>query len=72
MNLLLQRNDETCSWLSCDDVVSCSYGKVGSAAMRTYGVVPAAIAARQIQSHLDHGWVDASPLFLAQSTNATK
>jgi hypothetical protein len=56
VNLLLQRNDEICLWLSCDDVVSCSYGKVGSAAMRTYAVVPAETATSQIQSHLDHGW----------------
>ena len=59
MTLLLQRNGELCSWLSSinGELVSCSYGTVGSAAMKTYGVVPAAIAARQIQSHLEHGWV---------------
>ena len=61
MNLLIQRNDEICLWLSSGDMVSCSYGTAGSAAMRTYGVVPAAVAARQIQSHLDHGWVVIRP-----------
>ena len=56
MNLLLWRNDETCLWLSSGDVVSCSYGKVGKAAMKTYAVVSKEVAESQIQSHLDHGW----------------
>jgi hypothetical protein len=56
VTVFLRRNDDTCLWLSSGDVVSCSYGKVGSAAMKTYAVVPVEVAESQIQAHLDHGW----------------
>ena len=56
ITLLMQRNGELCLWLSCGDMVSCSYGIVGNAAMKGYGVVQREIAKQQIQSHIEHGW----------------
>ena len=58
MNLLIQRNDEICLWSSsCNgDMVSCSYGTAGRAAMRLYCSVPAEVARTQIQAHLGKGW----------------
>ena len=56
MNLLIQRNDEICLWLSSGDRVSCSYGTVGSAAMKLCCSVPAEVARTQIQAHLSKGW----------------
>jgi hypothetical protein len=56
MNLLIQRDDETCLWLSSGDMVSCSYGTAGRAAMKLYCSVPADVARTQIQAHLSKGW----------------
>ena len=58
MNLLIQRNDEICLWSSsCNgDMVSCSYGTVGRAAMKLCCSVPAEVARTQIQAHLSKGW----------------
>ena len=56
MNLLIQRNDEICLWLSSGDMVSCSYGTAGSAAMKLCCSVPAEVARTQIQAHLSKGW----------------
>jgi hypothetical protein len=56
MNLLIQRNDETCLWLSSGDMVSCSYGRTGRAAMKLYCSVPTDVARTQIQAHLSKGW----------------
>jgi hypothetical protein len=56
ITLLMQRNKELCLWLSCGDMVSCSYGIVGNAAMTRNSVVPIEIAKQQIQSHIEHEW----------------
>jgi hypothetical protein len=58
MDLLIQRNDEICLWSSsCSgDIVSCSYGTAGRAAMRLCCSVPAEVARTQIQAHLSKGW----------------
>ena len=55
--ILMQRGTELCYWMQCaDDIVACSYGEVGSAAMALDARVSLETAQSQIQAHLDHGW----------------
>lgn len=55
--ILMQRGTELCHWMQCaDDIVACSYGEVGHAAMKLFARVSCEVAQSQIQAHLDHGW----------------